>query len=85
MLQAGLNVKVTATAFNFKDPDGNITSNSEEAAKVMGDYQASVFSKQVTFDPAAVDGGKTATTTTRTGQAAFLRRVLERCARAEQQ
>ena len=56
MLQAGLNVKVTATAFNFKDPDGNITSNSEEAAKVMGDYQASVFSKQGTFDPAAVDG-----------------------------
>jgi hypothetical protein len=55
-LQAGMNVKVTATAFNFKTPDGNITSNSEEAAKVMGDYQASVFSKQGIFDPAAVDG-----------------------------
>ena len=51
-----MNVKETATAFNFKTPDGNITSNSEEAAKVMGDYQASVFSKQGIFDPAAVDG-----------------------------
>jgi len=55
-LQTGIHKKSVATAFNFKAANGNITNTSEEAAQVMGDYQAGVFSKEGSFDATAIDG-----------------------------